>query len=82
MTDSDGSDTVAMKRERDRQERISAIKRWVDYVESTPADVWGEQLNALIESQLQATRDADISARQHRRVERAGELYARETADE
>jgi hypothetical protein len=82
MTDSNESDPLPEKRTRDQQARLSAIKRWVDYIESTPPDVWGDQLNTLIESQLEAARDADVSPQQYRRVERAGELYAAETEDE
>lgn len=63
------------KKRRNRAERLSEIKRWVNYVQTEPSDVWGEQLNTLIESQLDAARGSDVSAEQYRRVSRAGEEW-------
>lgn len=62
MADSNEPDPLAAKHDRNREQRLSEIKRWVEYVESTPADTWGAQLNRLVDSQLQAARDADLTS--------------------
>lgn len=72
MNDSELRDALDEKRERDRANRLAAIKRWVAYVEEQPPEVWGEQLNTLVEAQLEAAREAGVSAEQYERVERAG----------
>lgn len=71
MTDS--SDPLAEKHERNRQQRIAEIERWVEYIRTNPPDVWGEQLNTLIESQIEAARESGVSAAQRERVRKAGE---------
>jgi len=76
MTDSNERDTLAAKHERNREQRLSEIKRWVEYVQSTPAETWGAQLNRLVDSQLEAARDADLSAEQYQRVVDAGREWA------
>jgi len=79
MNDSDVRESLAAKRERNREGRIAAIKRWVEYVESEPASKWGEQLNRLVDAQLAAAREADLPAEHHRRVERAADEWDEET---
>lgn len=73
MTDSSMPDEPAVSREERRARRIERVKRWAEYVDSTPADVWGPQQTRVIESQLDALRGADISVAQLQRVERASE---------
>lgn len=70
MTDSD--DPLAAKHERNQQQRIDEIKRWVQYVEENPPEVWGKQLNSLVESQLTAARESGVSGEQYERVDAAG----------
>lgn len=81
MTDSNERDALAAKHERNREQRLSEIKRWVEYVESTPADTWGEQLNRLVDSQLDAARDAGLTAEQYQRVAAAGREWAEDEAE-
>lgn len=71
MRDSNVRDDLEAKRERNRQQRLKGIRRWVDYVKANPPEKWGEQQNRLVNSQLDAARAAGVSAEQHRRVERA-----------
>lgn len=80
MTDSD--DPLAEKHERNREQRIAAIKRWATYIEENPPEVWGPQLNSLIESQLEAAQQSGVSAAQRERVREAGREWARENRDE
>jgi len=80
MTDSGEHEALRAKQERNRQQRIAAIKDWVAYVDRTPPEEWGPQLNALVESQLDAARGADRSPEQYRRVERAGREWDRADA--
>lgn len=76
MRDSNERDALAEKHERNREQRLAEIKHWVEYVESTPPETWGEQLNRLVDSQLDAARGADVSAEQYRRVAEAGREWA------
>lgn len=68
MSDSNGREDLDAKHERNEAHRIEAIKRWVSYIESTPPETWGPQLNTLVNAQLQAARDANLSADHYRRV--------------
>lgn len=72
MSDSNERDSLEGKRERNRQQRIAGIKRWVEYIRAHDSDEWGEQQNRLINSQLESARQSDIDIEHRRRVERAG----------
>ncbi|WP_236044559.1 hypothetical protein [Haloarcula salinisoli] len=41
MTDSNTRDELDAKRERNKQQRIEGIKRWVEYIKSEPPETWG-----------------------------------------
>ena len=71
MTDSNAREAPDAKRERNREQRLEAIKRWVEYIETHDPDEWGEQQNRLVDSQLESARQSGIDADQRRRVERA-----------
>ena len=73
MNDSSAREDLDEKHEKRREQRIEAIKRWVEYIQENPPEVWGPQQNALINSQLEAARKSGISAEQYLRVERASE---------
>lgn len=75
MNESDELDRLAEKHERIREARLQAVKRWVEYIETHPPDVWGEQQNQLVNAQLQAARAADLDAEHLKRVKRAGEPH-------
>jgi hypothetical protein len=72
MSDSNGREALEAKRERIREQRIAAIKRWVEYIKSHDADEWGDQQNRLVNSQLEAARQSEIDVEHRRRVDRAG----------
>lgn len=72
MSDSNARDALAAKRERNREQRIEAVKRWVEYIEENPASTWGEQQNRLVDSQLESARQSGLDAAHYRRIERAG----------
>lgn len=76
MTDSERTDSLDAKHQHNREERIAEIKRWVRYIEDNPPEVWGEQLNDLVESQLQSARDSGLSAAQYERIKQAGDEWA------
>lgn len=82
MEDSEEREALAAKRERNRAERIERVKRWVEYIESTPVEVWGPQQNEIVNSQLEAARNSGLSAEHYRRVEEAGERFRRERESE
>jgi hypothetical protein len=65
-------DALAEKRAHNREQRHAAIKRWVAYVKREPPEVWGEQLNTLIEAQLTAAQESDLPVEHYDRLERAG----------
>ena len=69
MSDSDAPDHLDAKHERNREQRIEAIKRWVEYIQSEPPEVWGPQQNAVVEDQLDAAQCVQTSASHRQRVE-------------
>jgi len=73
MNDSNERNALDEKRTRNRQQRLQAIKRWVEYIETHDPEEWGAQQNRLVNSQLESAREGGIDAEQRRRVERAGE---------
>jgi hypothetical protein len=72
MSDSNTPDELEAKHERNRQQRVAGIKRWVEYIKTHDVDEWGDQQNRLVDSQLESARESDIDVDHRRRVERAG----------
>ena len=62
MSDSNARERLAAKHERNRELRIDAIKRWVEYIESEPPETWGPQQNAVVNDQLDAAQSVGTSA--------------------
>jgi len=62
MSDSHTPDDLAAKHERNREQRMAAIKRWVAYIKSEPPEQWGPQQNAVVNDQLDSAQDAQTSA--------------------
>lgn len=48
MNDSNVHDQLQMKHEHDREKRIEAVKRWVEYIKTNPVETGGPQQNALV----------------------------------
>lgn len=69
MNDSDARDLEA-KHDRNRQQRLEGIKRWVEYIEMHDPSEWGDQQNRLVDAQLESARRSGIDADHRRRVER------------
>ena len=77
MSDSDVREHLDAKHERNREQRIEGIKRWVSYIESEPPEVWGPQQNAVVDDQLDAARTAETTATREQRVkDLAAEIMA------
>lgn len=68
MSDSNAREHLDAKHERDREQRIEAIKRWVEYVKSEPPEAWGPQQNAVVNDQLDAAQSVQTSASHQQRV--------------
>jgi len=68
MTDSNVHNQLAAKYERNREQRITAVKRWVEYIQSEPVDKWGPQQNAIVDGQLDAAHHAQLSAAHHQQI--------------
>lgn len=68
MSDSNASERLDAKHERNRQQRIEGIKRWIDYIESEPPEVWGPQQNAIVNEQLDPARNVQASATHQQHV--------------
>lgn len=71
MSDSGEPDDLAAGRGRNRQQRIDAVKRWIEYVREHPPDVRGDQQNRLVDAQLESARQAGLDPEHYRRVNRA-----------
>jgi hypothetical protein len=49
-------ETLEAKHERNQRQRYAFIKEWAEYVRTHPDEDWGEQVNIIIDSQLEAAR--------------------------
>ena len=63
MSDSNVRDELTGQHEQNRKQRISAVKRWVEYIKSEPPEVWGPQQNSIVDDQLDAAQSVGTSAR-------------------
>ncbi|MDZ7701637.1 MAG: hypothetical protein U5J98_05970 [Halobacteriales archaeon] len=63
MTDSDQLEALRAKHERNREQRLQAVKSWAQYVKEQPVEVWGPQQNRIVDSQLESARGGDIEQR-------------------
>lgn len=69
MSDSSVPEKLDSKQDRDRQQRIHGIKRWVEYIKSEPPEKWGPQQNAVVNDQLEAAQSVGTSATHQEHVE-------------
>ena len=72
MNDSNERDALAAKHERNREQRVQAVKRWVEYIREHPAEEWGEQQNRLVNSQIESARASGLDVEHRRLVDTAG----------
>lgn len=68
MSDSNGREHLDAKHERDRERRIEGIKRWVEYIKTEPPETWGPQQNAVVDAQLDAAQNAQLSSSHQQHV--------------
>jgi len=68
MSDSNAREHLDAKHERNRQQRIKGIKRWVEYIKSEPPETWGPQQNAVVNDQLDAAQSVQTSAAHQQHV--------------
>jgi hypothetical protein len=68
MTDSSAPEALDAKHEQNRQRRIEAIKRWVEYIKTEPPEKWGPQQNMVVNDQLTSAQHAQISAKHRQHV--------------
>lgn len=62
MSDSNTPERLSDKHEHNREQRIEAIQRWVEYIKSEPPETWGPQQNAVVNDQLDAAQSVQTSA--------------------
>jgi hypothetical protein len=72
MSDSNERDALAAKHERNREQRIEAVKRGVEYIREHPAEEWGAQQNRLVKSQIESAQASGLDVEHRRRVDDAG----------
>ena len=77
MNDGDLRDHLDAKHERNLEQPIEGIKRWVEYIRAEPPEKWGSQQNAVVDDQLDAAQAVETSAAHQQRVRRV----AREIAE-
>ena len=68
MSDSNTPEHLDAKHERNREQRIEGIKRWVEYIKSEPPETWGPQQNAVVNDQLDAAQSVQTSASHQQHV--------------
>lgn len=71
MSDSNEHEDLVDKHEQIREDRIVAVKRWVQYIKEHPPEVWGTQQNKLVNSQLESARATNLDAAHYQRVKQA-----------
>jgi len=81
MNDTQSSDPLETKHERNRQQRLEAVVRWAEYISEQPADVWGPQQNAVVNAQLESAQAADRGVEHERRVRDVAEALVDVPAD-
>ena len=77
MNDSNRRDDLEAKHQENRNQRLTSIKRWVEFIKTHDADEWGDQQNRLVDSQLESARQSDIDIEHRRRVAKAGREHSR-----
>ncbi|PGF17230.1 hypothetical protein CP556_14700 [Natrinema sp. CBA1119] len=73
MSDSNAPEHLDAKHERNREQRIEGIKRWVEYIKSEPPETWGPQQNAVVNDQLDAAQSVQTSASHQQHVKDVAE---------
>jgi hypothetical protein len=68
MSDSNAREHLDAKHERNREQRIEGIKRWVEYIKSEPPETWGPQQNAVVNGQLDAAQSVQTSSSHQQHV--------------
>ncbi|MCH7660760.1 MAG: hypothetical protein IH933_09345 [Euryarchaeota archaeon] len=68
MSDSELREQLDEKHERNREQRLEAVKHWAQYIKENPPEDWGSQQNRLINSQLRSARESDLNGEHYRRV--------------
>ncbi|MFB1066733.1 hypothetical protein [Natrinema sp. H-ect4] len=68
MSDSNAPEHLDAKHERNREQRIEGIKRWVEYIKSEPPETWEPQQNAVVNDQLDAAQSVQTSASHQQHV--------------
>lgn len=84
MRDSNVRERLDTKHQRNREQRIEGIKRWVEYIKSEPPKTWGPQQNAVVDDQLDAAQSVQTSAshQQHVKAVAAEIIEKRDSSDE
>lgn len=75
------SPNLKEKHARNREERIQFIKEWAEYVRTHPDDDWGEQVNRLVNSQIQAARRVEDERPDMDRLREESPLLNRDDED-
>jgi hypothetical protein len=81
MSDPNAPDNLDAKHEQNRQQRIKAVKQWVEYIKSEPAEKWGAQQNTIVNDQLEAAQSVQTSAAHQQHVKAVAEEI-REAGDD
>lgn len=55
-------------REQRQVARLEQVRRWAEYIQDEPPEVWGPQLNKLVNAQLEAARAASIDPGERERI--------------
>ncbi len=66
--DSNARERLNAKHERNREQRIRGIKRWVRYIKSEPLETWEPQQNAVVDDQLGAAQSVQTSTSHQQHV--------------
>lgn len=65
MSDSNAREELDAKHERNREQRIEGIKRWVEYIKPESPETWGPQQNAVVKLDAAQSVRTSTSHQQH-----------------
>ena len=77
MNNSNKRDTLEVKHQQNRNQRLDSIKRWVEFIKTHDVDEWGDQQNRLVDSQLESARQSELDIEHRRQVAKAGREHSR-----
>lgn len=66
----------------ERPPRYDQVRRWAEYIQAHPPEVWGPQQNTVVNGQVESARTAGVGAADRERIRRFADEVLRAEADD